>query len=675
MTKLHSLSQNESVSLCVIVCVHNAPDYAEICIDSVLKHTHGMYDLVLVNDGSKSETTTLLKRYVRDYDHVRMIHHTTAKGYTKAANAGLRVSKADFTVLLNSDTIVSPEWSERMIACAYSEPHVGIVGPLSNAATYQSVPFVFEDNGTWKQNILSGDITVSGYAQAIARVSLKSYPRVPVANGFCFGIKREVIDTIGLLDEETFPRGYGEENDYCLRAADAGFEIAICDDAYVYHATSKSFGVKAREQLTREAHHAIRSKYSEERLNGIDSELRNHPAMDAVRKRVIDYVYHSHAAEQMQPSQLALPASTPSLSILFLMPDCSAKSGGTQVIVETARGLSQMGVPVKIAAKKNIKREYDGFFPADAHLFYYYEKDAELLVKAKDFNIAIATIFHSILQLKKMVDIYPQLMPAYYVQDYEPWFLDEHPKLKELAEASYTMVKHNALFAISPWVQDVIAEKHEVSVHKIHGSLDQSLFYPDYNARQESSALVISAMIRPSTPWRGPKQTMLALKTLKDMFGESIDIRIFGCAESEIEYHNLVSDFDYTNHGILNRHDVATLLRHSQLFLDLSEFQAFGRTALEAMACGCAVVAPKRGGVVDFGRDGQNILLADTLDLEACVEAASQLIRNDDLRERLSLAAIQTGLDYSIQRSTLSFLALMHQLKAADNHGKVRQAA
>ncbi len=675
MTKHTFSPSHESVSLCVIVCVHNAPDYTEICLDSVLKHTHGIYDLVIVNDGSKSDTTTLLKRYVRDYDHVRMIHHTKAQGYTKAANAGLRVSKADFTVLLNSDTIVSKDWSERMITCAYSEPHIGIVGPLSNAATYQSVPFVFEDNGTWKQNILSGDITVNAYAQAIARVSLKSYPRVPVANGFCFGVKRDVIDTIGLLDEETFPRGYGEENDYCLRAADAGFEIAICDDAYVYHATSKSFGVKAREQLTREAHHAIRSKYSQERLNGIDHELRNHSAMDAVRKRVIDYVYHSHAAIDMQPSQLAMPVNAPSLAVLFLAPDCSAKSGGTQVIVETARGLSQMGVPVKIAAKKNIKREYDGFFPADAHLFFYYEKDAELLVKAKDFNVAIATIFHSITQLKKMVDIYPALMPAYYVQDYEPWFLDDHPKLKELAEASYTMIKNNALFAISPWVQDVVAEKHEQAVHKIHGSLDQSLFYPDYGARTESNALIVSAMIRPSTPWRGPKQTMLALKSLKETFGESIDIRIFGCTDSEIEYHNLASDFDYTNHGILNRHDVATLLRHSQLFLDLSEFQAFGRTALEAMACGCVVVAPKRGGVVDFGRDGHNILLVDTLDLEACVEAASQLIRDDMLRERLSLAAIQTGLDYSIQRSTLSFLALMHQLKAEHAGNTARRAA
>jgi len=666
VTKLHTETENTlAASLCIIICVHNAPEYTEICIDSVLRHTHGDYNLILVNDGSESETTNILNRYARDYEHIKVIHHTTSQGYTKAANAGLNASKADFTVLLNSDTIVSNGWIIKMMKCAYSASQIGIVGPLSNAATYQSVPFVFEDDGTWKQNILPHDVTVNAYAQAIARIASGTYPRVPVANGFCFGIKRTVIERIGLLDEETFPRGYGEENDYCLRAADAGFEIAICDDAYVYHATSKSFGVEAREKLTNQAHQAIRRKYSEERLNRIDAELRNNPAMDAVRKIIIDCI--SSALEpniNRLDSKLTTKLNNSSLAILFLAPDCAAKSGGTQAFVEIARRVSQMGISVKIAAKSNIKQEYDDFFaPDDTHLFYYYENDAELLINAKEFNIVIATIFHSINQLKQITETHPHIMPAYFVQDYEPWFLDEKHDLKQLAEDSYTMIKDNALFAISPWVQDIIAEKHQQIVHKIYGSLDQSLFYPDYNFHNKESAIIISAMVRPDTPRRAAGQTMLALKMLKEKFGESIDIHIFGCGDHEIEQYNLVRSFSYTNHDVLSRHDVATLLRHSQVFLDFSEFQAFGRTALEAMACGCAVVAPQHGGVADFGRDGQNILLVDSLNLEECVKTTSQLINDNALRKRISAEAIQTGLNYSIQRSALSFLELMHRLQ------------
>ncbi len=657
-------------SLCVVICVHNAPDYVAICIESVLKHTSGDYDLVLVNDGSAAQTTNILKAYQRDYPHIRMVHHAQAKGYTKAANAGLHASNADYTILLNSDTIVSPHWAERIIACGESDKTIGIIGPLSNAATYQSVPFVFDDRGHWKQNELQGDVTVASYAEAINRVALKSYPRVPVANGFCFAVKRKTIDAIGYLDEETFPRGYGEENDYCLRAADAGFEIAIADNAYVYHATSKSFGVKSREELTRSAHHAIRSKYSESRLNEIDTALRNHPQMDQVRQRVHDYVHNCLALTTKVNADFSKPNQH--MAVLFLLPDCSAKSGGTQVIVETARGLNAIGVHVRIAAKESIRKEYEQFFPADTHLFLYYRKPSELLTAAHAFDVAIATIFHSAAILQDIIKIYPHIMPAYYVQDYEPFFLDAHPKLQQQAVESYTLIAHNNLFALSPWVVQTLKDKHQSQVHKIWGSLDQSLFFPDY-APRNSAKTTISAMVRPDTHWRGPEQTMRVLKKLHDKYGDTIAIRIFGCDNSQLDLYNLDSNFEFSNYGVLGRYDVAACLRSSDIFLDLSTFQAFGRTALEAMACGCAVIAPIEGGVHDFGEHGENILQVDTADESACLNAASELIEDTALRQHLRERAIAKGMEYSIHRSTLSFLQLMYQLKS--EHKAKRQNA
>lgn len=650
-----------SPSLCVVVCVHNAPDYTSICIDSILKHTPQPYELVIVNDGSNAQTSAMLQQYSEQYDHVRLIHHGVAKGYTGAANAGLKTSKSDYTILLNSDTIVSEHWSAQLIACGESDDKIGIVGPLSNAATYQSVPFVFDEHGHWKQNTLPGDTTVTQYARAICDVSAKSYPRVPVANGFCFVVKRAVIDRIGYLDEETFPRGYGEENDYCLRATDAGFEIAIADDAYVYHATSKSFGVKQRESLTRDAHHAIRSKYSKERLDGIDHALRNNDAMDAVRKRIERYVFHATQNTLISKNLPSLEATHRDLSVLFLLPDCSPKAGGTQVIVETARGLSAMGITARIAMKHTSKKDYESFFPADAHLFWYYDSDRALVKHAREYKVAVATIFHSIQQLKKITDAHAHIEPTYFVQDYEPYFLEDHPQLQSLAEQSYTMIKGCTLFAISPWVCDVIQEKHKQTVSKILGSLDQELFYPDV-MRSHNTPLVISAMIRPSTSWRGPKLTMRVLTHLKGQHGEQIDIRLFGCSYRDLDFHDIEHSFAHHNYGVLGRRQVASLLRASHLFLDLSDFQAFGRTALEAMACGAAVVAPQEGGVHDFGVDGENILLVDTADESACVHAANQLIEDDALRESISTAAIQTGLNYSIPRSTLSFATLMAEL-------------
>jgi GT2 family glycosyltransferase len=649
-------------TLCVVVCVHNAAEYVEICIDSVLQHTHGEYELILVNDGSKTEATAVVQHFTRRHPHVRMIHHSTAKGYTKAANAGLHASTADYTILLNSDTIVSPDWAKRIIACGESDPKIGIIGPLSNAATYQSVPHVFDENGEWKHNILPGEITVSNYAESIAKIAVRNYPRVPVANGFCFAIKRDVINTIGYLDEETFPQGYGEENDYCLRASDAGFDIAIADDAYVYHAVSRSFGVKARDKLTRTAHHAIRSKYSTQRLDGIDYALRNHAEMDALRERVVTLIERAPNASLYAPKHKLFPKANQDLHFQFLLPDCTPSAGGTQMVIELARGLSNLGAPVSVAVKSYMRQEFESFYPADNHLLHYYRNDEELYASSAHASVSIATIYHSVRQLKQIVARNHHILPLYFVQDYEPLFHDEHPHLKELALQSYTMVPEARLVAISPWVQSTILEQQGIEVEYFRGSMDHDLFYPDFG-RKRDGKLTVSAMIRPHTPWRAPERTLQVLKQLKEQFGSQINIGIFGCRDEDLLRASFDSDFEMTNYGVLNRHDVAGLLRATDIFLDLSNFQAFGRTALEAMACGCAVVAPQAGGVIDFGKHAENLLLIDTSNEMQCLAAASELVSNSGLRQHLHEGAIRTALDYSIHRSALDFLHLVHRLK------------
>ena len=94
------------------------------------------------------------------------------------------------------------------------------------------------------------------YADLVERSSMKQYPDLCVAVGFCMGIKRELINKIGLFDAETFERGYGEENDFCLRAEQMGYRNVLCDDTYIYHTGSVSFGSQARADLAH-AHELI----------------------------------------------------------------------------------------------------------------------------------------------------------------------------------------------------------------------------------------------------------------------------------------------------------------------------------------------------------------------------------------------------------------------------------
>src|SRR5690606_18747403 len=124
---------------------------------------------------------------------------------------------------------------------------------------------------------------VEQMAAIVACASKRQYPRFPLINGFCFMTRRDVIETIGCLDEENFTIGYGEEADHCILAIDAGFEIAIADDVYVFHAKSRSFGHGRRKALTAKGIEALMRKHGPEKYRTTVSRAKRSTAMDEIR--------------------------------------------------------------------------------------------------------------------------------------------------------------------------------------------------------------------------------------------------------------------------------------------------------------------------------------------------------------------------------------------------------
>ena len=171
-------------------------------------------------------------------------------------------------------------------------------------------------------------------------------------------------------------------------------------------------------------------------------------------------------------------------------------------------------------------------------------------------------------------------------------------------------------------------------------------------------------MVRPATPWRGAGRTMGVLKRLAQQHGEAVEIHIFGCSDAAIEEFGLDRDFHFTNHGVLVHEDVANLLRFADMFIDLSTHQAFGLTALEAMACGCAVVVPLSGGAAEYAVDGENSLVVDTGMEEDCLQAATRLIAGPELRRRLQTVALQTAAKFTLEGAAASQLGLFSEFLA-----------
>ena len=506
----------DSFTVDVVVPVHNALQDVEACLKSVLVNTTGPYHLYLINDGSDAETTEFLSRFAgRRQEQCTLVEHSEAQGYTKAANAGLRRSSGDYVVLLNSDTVVPAGWIERLLECGESDAEIGVIGPLSNAASYQSVPELRE-GADWKVNQLPAGVSVDDMATLVGHCSQRTFPRVSFINGFCYVIKRAVIESIGLFDEAHFPRGYGEENDYSLRARDSGFQLVIADNLYVYHAKSKSYTHETRRELAKVGRKALDEKHGAERVLADISanELQSAP-LDSLRLML----------RMLESEQL----NHPPLSVLFLLIG-EGGSGGAHSVVQEAIGLSRLGVRVGVAAHaRSRERNLSIYSSVDPELFYFYEYDVDLIRYAGGFQIVIATHFSTVEILERICIAAPQIMPAYYVQDYEPWIVpDSLPELRLQAEASYSRLPDVLLFAKTDWIRETVHKHHQVAVEKVIPSLDTQVYNLDRASRQESGAVHVVAMVRASTSRRAPHDTMRLLERLAVECGDQVRISIFG---------------------------------------------------------------------------------------------------------------------------------------------------
>lgn len=152
-------------------------------------------------------------------------------------------------LLLNSDTVTTAGFIDELSAVLHSAPEHGIVCARSNNATIASLPYRLRDPRSER----SVERTVA--VHEALRDSLPRFSVAPVAMGFCFLVRRELITSYGLFDE-IFAPGYGEENDFCLRMRAHGFLSLIAHRALVFHVGGLSFQSTRRMQL-RTAHERI----------------------------------------------------------------------------------------------------------------------------------------------------------------------------------------------------------------------------------------------------------------------------------------------------------------------------------------------------------------------------------------------------------------------------------
>lgn len=228
----------------IIVPVYNAAEDVKICIERLLDHTPKDVEIVLIDDASPDPQIKALLAGAQNHPNFRTLRNASNLGFTRTINHGLAEIGRKHAILLNTDARVTPGWVQGLLRAARSRPRVATVTAMSDRAGAFSAPTIGNDNP------LPAGVTEVAYARAFRQRSLGLYPLVPTGNGFCMFVNRACIDDIGSFDAEAFPRGYGEENDFCMRAGRAGWDNLIDDRTYVFHDRSKSFGDTKTDLMT-----------------------------------------------------------------------------------------------------------------------------------------------------------------------------------------------------------------------------------------------------------------------------------------------------------------------------------------------------------------------------------------------------------------------------------------
>jgi glycosyltransferase involved in cell wall biosynthesis len=148
-----------------------------------------------------------------------------------------------------------------------------------------------------------------------------------------------------------------------------------------------------------------------------------------------------------------------------------------------------------------------------------------------------------------------------------------------------------------------------------------------------------------------------ALKQVKEVLPET-RIVLFG---DYLSSHKI--PFSCRDEGIVtDQNKLADLYSTADVFLDGSDFQGFGRTALEAMACGTACVLTDVGGVREYGRDENNCLLVPPKSPTVFADAIIRTLQDNDLREKLVRNGLETVKDYCHKREAKETLTFFYQL-------------
>ena len=350
-------------------------------------------------------------------------------------------------------------------------------------------------------------------------------------------------------------------------------------------------------------------------------------------------------------------------AVSFVLP-VGGGGGGAHSVVQEVSAMRDLGIDARILVNRrnaeSFRSTYDRFDWVAEGGMEVFDGPKDLATLAASTDVLIATTntsAHSIADAIKTTRGVT-FRSGYYVQDYEPLFYSAGSTEHALAVASYSVLRGCEYFAKTNWLTGMVQAAHGHAAHRVVPSIDHSIYRPV--RRSPGTSRVVVAMVRPSTPRRAPRRTLRMLARLAAGEFGPVTVVAFGTTPEELEAFGLAMPERVELAGRLRQVEVAELLRAADAFLDLSDYQAFGRTAAEAMACGCIALAPALGGAPDFITDGVSGFLANTTDEASVTAAVRRMLSLSEAELRsIRLAGLEAVSGFTPVRAAVSELRVL----------------
>lgn len=228
---------NKSATI-IIVNYNNSKNTID-CLKSLKTQTYKNFDIILIDNGSKYDLFLELKSKLQQFEKVLkiiLIRNTFNTYFTGANNKALKIARGDYICLLNNDTVVMPDFIEKMVYFLEDHPEAYMISP--KIKVYRNKDYLWYagadiDLRKWDIVNIRGLWEYDPKNQKYNEVSNTGY----IAGTAVF-LRRDILDNVGLLDGILFM--YHDDPDWSIRAKKMGYNIYYVPNTIVYHDVSRT---------------------------------------------------------------------------------------------------------------------------------------------------------------------------------------------------------------------------------------------------------------------------------------------------------------------------------------------------------------------------------------------------------------------------------------------------